>query len=67
MPRAEQTADTRYPLISGFDIVIGGNALEAEARAHVTHVAVDESVDLPGMFTVELVQLNWIGSTASLD
>lgn len=54
MPSAERTADTRYPLIPGFDILIDGNRLEAEARAHVTRVAVEESLELPGMFTFEL-------------
>lgn len=67
MLAAEAIADTRYPLIPGFDVVIDGTPMHAEARAHVTRVAVDESVELPSMFTLELVSsielaqpLRWI-------
>lgn len=39
--------------VPDFDIKIAGSALSAETLAHVLSVTVDDSVDLPGMFTLE--------------
>lgn len=47
-------ANLDAPLVPAFDVLIEGRALTAEAKAHVTEVSVDESVEWPSMFTLEI-------------
>lgn len=47
-------ADLNNPLVPGFDVVIDGRPLAAETEAHVVGVSVDDSVDVPSMFALEL-------------
>src|SRR5262245_27633734 len=42
------------PLVPDFDIIINGSPLSIEAQAHVVSVMVDDSVELPSMFTFEI-------------
>jgi phage protein D len=42
------------PLVPDFSVTIDGSPLPAHAVTHVAGVDVDESVDMPGMFTLEL-------------
>jgi uncharacterized protein len=46
------------PLVADFDVIINGAPLPAEAVAHVAGVVVDESVELPSMFTLEMTGSN---------
>ncbi len=48
-------ADLRHPLTPAFELSINGAPVSAEMSAHVVAVTVDENVELPAMFTVELV------------
>jgi phage protein D len=42
------------PLVPTFDVIINGTPLSASDLVYVTAVSVDDSVDLPGMFTFEV-------------
>jgi Bacteriophage probable baseplate hub protein len=48
-------ADTRHPLVPAFEVSINSTPLPSDARAHVTEVGVDLSVEYPSMFTLKLV------------
>jgi len=48
-------ADTRYPLVSDFEVSINSTPLPPDARAHVSGVEVDLSVEYPSMFTLNLI------------
>jgi phage protein D len=39
-------------VVADFDVSINGSALPATAMMYVNHICVDESVDLPSMFTI---------------
>jgi phage protein D len=54
-------ADEHGPLVPDFDVSINGTPLSADAQAHVVSLTVDDSIELPGMFTLE------IGSSDELD
>ncbi|HKQ79339.1 MAG TPA: hypothetical protein VJ810_36935 [Blastocatellia bacterium] len=47
-------AQFNQPLVPTFDVLINGTPLAATDLAYVTSVAVDDSLDLPSMFTIEL-------------
>ncbi len=48
-------ADLNEPLVPSFDVIIDGTALSLEAKAHVESVTVDDSVEMPSMFTVDII------------
>jgi Bacteriophage probable baseplate hub protein len=48
-------ADLTKPLIPEFDVIVDGTPLDVGARLHIVDVAVDDNVDLPGMFSFSLV------------
>jgi uncharacterized protein len=48
------SAKADRPLVPDFDVIINGAPLPADAVAYVAGVMVDESVDLPSMFTLEM-------------
>jgi phage protein D len=50
MPRAQFD----QPLVPTFDVLINGAPLTASDLVYVTAISVDDSVDLPGMFTIEV-------------
>jgi phage protein D len=43
------------PPVSDFDVIINGTPLPATAGAHIAGVTVDESVELPSMFTLAMI------------
>lgn len=47
-------ANPDSPLVPDFNVIINGSPLPAEAMAYVAGVSVDESVELPSMFTLEM-------------
>ncbi|HEX5734706.1 MAG TPA: contractile injection system protein, VgrG/Pvc8 family [Blastocatellia bacterium] len=47
-------AEIVKPLAPVFDVIIGGALLPIEANSHIVSITVDESLDLPSMFTLEL-------------
>ncbi|MDJ0594340.1 MAG: contractile injection system protein, VgrG/Pvc8 family [Pleurocapsa sp. MO_226.B13] len=47
-------ANRESPLIPNFEIIINNSLLPVEAKLHVMSLTVDQDVDLPGMFTLEL-------------
>lgn len=47
-------ANRESPLVPNFEIIINGSPLPVEARLHIISLTVDQDVDLPGMFTLEL-------------
>src|SRR5262245_8358178 len=47
-------ADTRHPLVPAFEVSINNTPLPPDARAHVSGVGVDLSVEYPSMFTLNL-------------
>src|SRR5438874_4873074 len=47
-------ANPDNPLLPDFDVRINGSPLPVEAMAYVAGVTVDESVELPSMFTLEM-------------
>ncbi len=48
-------ANPDNPLVADFDVIINGAPLPVEAAAYVAGVSVDESIDLPSMFTLEMI------------
>jgi phage protein D len=44
----------RHPLVPEFDVLINGARIAAEVKAHVVGVTVDEHVNWPSMFALEL-------------
>lgn len=48
-------ADLNKPLAPSFSVTIDGAALSFEATSHIMGVTVDDAVELPSMFTLELV------------
>jgi len=48
-------ADLNNPLVSSFDVIIDGTPITVEARTHVGSVTVDDSVEIPSMFTLEIL------------
>jgi phage protein D len=61
------TANTHSPLVADCRIVVNGSPLPVAAALHLIGVSVDDSVDLPSMFTLELAgseheeqALSWI-------
>lgn len=64
-------ADLNNPLVPGFDVVIDGRPIPAETEAHVVGLSVDDSVDVPSMFALELAgaddaggELTWVDDPA---
>ncbi len=47
-------ANRESPLVPNFEIAINGSPLPIEAKLHVISLRVDQDVNLPGMFTLEL-------------
>jgi uncharacterized protein len=47
--------DLNNPMAPGFSVTIDGAALSFEAESHVVGVTVDDTVELPSMFTLEMV------------
>src|SRR6185503_12141080 len=47
-------ADLNKPVIASFDLVIDGSPLSLSAKAYVVGITVDDSVEIPSMFTVEI-------------
>jgi phage protein D len=45
-------ADLRDPLVPAFDVIVNDRPMQSEARAHITSIAVDESTELPSMFSL---------------
>jgi phage protein D len=46
--------DLTQPLVPSFEVLINGTALDALARGHITRITVDDSTELPSMFTLEM-------------
>ena len=49
-------ANLRQPLIPAWDVLLNGQALTAAEKAHVTRVAVNESLDAAGTVTLEFFE-----------
>lgn len=47
-------ANPRSPLVADFEIAVGGSRLSKAVATHVVAVEVDDSVELPSMFAIEL-------------
>jgi phage protein D len=47
-------SNSASPLVPDFDVIINGSPLPTEAEAYIAGVTVDESVELPSMFTLEV-------------
>lgn len=60
-------ANTHSPLVADFQVTVNGSPLPAVVALHLIGVSVDDNVDLPSMFTLELAgsehedqTLSWI-------
>lgn len=51
-------ADLNKPVIASFDLIIDGSPLSLSAKAYVVGITVDDSVELPSMFTVEIAGMD---------
>jgi Phage protein D len=51
-------ADLFEPLIASFDVIIDGSPLPLTTQAFVIGITVDDSVKVPGMFTLEIAGAN---------
>lgn len=49
-----QVSKSKGPLLPDFDVVINGSSLPAKAKVYIGEVSVDESVELPSMFSFGL-------------
>lgn len=47
-------SNSASPLVPDFDVIINGSPLPTAAEAYIAGVTVDESVELPSMFTLEV-------------
>lgn len=47
-------ANLDNPIVPVFDLIVDGTPLTAEAKAHISEVTVDESVEWPSMFNLEI-------------
>jgi phage protein D len=47
-------SNPNQPLIPGFDVIIDGSPLPLTTKAYVISVAVDDSIKVPSMFTLEV-------------
>lgn len=47
-------ADLNNPIVPAFDVLIDGTRMSVEVEAHLVEVTVDESLDWPGMFSLEI-------------
>src|SRR6202521_2675002 len=49
-----QSSKSKGPLVPRFDVAVNGKSLPAETIAYITDLTVDQSVELPDMFTFAL-------------
>jgi uncharacterized protein len=54
MPSPGGARQPEFPLVPEFDLLINGSPLPPVAAVHVVRLLVDNDVDLPSMFTLEL-------------
>lgn len=47
-------ANLEDPAVPDFDVLIAGNALSLDVKAHIIGVSVDDSVELPSMFAFQI-------------